>query len=560
MSFGQKYGVNGVQDRRIRRFILPVRYITDEKQSGGVNHPDALLERSQNCCELLSNGTQLPWIVVDFGKEIQGGLRIDTNGITSGTPKAKIRIRFGESLIEVMNEPCNDHAVHEFTLTLPGMSTQEFGATGFRFARIDMLEPNQRLLLRQLEAVSLGWEFPWLGSFESSDELLNTIWGVGARTVELCCLDYIVDGIKRDRLAWMGDLHPQIHVIGAAFGALPIVEDTFDYLRETTPTNQWMNHISSYTFWWLLALNQWRWYAPNTEFILKQKGYIAIVLTAVAEGLERYGLRFTGRSLHNPEEMGHEFLDWASYHDQAGVQAGLDALVLSGLDAAGQLMEVTQNEALRNRIQNLRRQLTPSITAYSGRNLQAHALRVLAGLDNAAEVNRRYFAPEPCLKITPWFGYYILQARGKAGDYNGAMALIEEYWGGMIQLGATSFWEDFDVSWLKNAARIDELAKPGQINVHSTYGDHCYKGLRHSLCHGWGGGPTAWLSEHVLGINILAPGFKKVAIRPHLGELSYARGTFPTPYGMIEAAHEKDRSGKIHSTVKVPKEMELVKE
>ncbi|MFQ9800204.1 MAG: hypothetical protein ACLR23_16090 [Clostridia bacterium] len=27
----------------------------------------------------------------------------------------------------------------------------------------------------------------------------------------------------------------------------------------------------------------------------------------------------------------------------------------------------------------------------------------------------------------------------------------------MLSLGATTFWEDFDLRWLENAARIDEL-------------------------------------------------------------------------------------------------------
>lgn len=31
-------------------------------------------------------------------------------------------------------------------------------------------------------------------------------------------------------------------------------------------------------------------------------------------------------------------------------------------------------------------------------------------------------------------------------------------------------------------------------------GAWCYVGLRHSFCHGWASGPTAWLSRHVLGI------------------------------------------------------------
>ena len=111
----------------------------------------------------------------------------------------------------------------------------------------------------------------------------------------------------------------------------------------------------------------------------------------------------------------------------------------------------------------------------------------------------------------------MLQAKAMAGDYTGAMDDICRYWGGMLDLGATTFWEDFDIAWLENAARIDELVPAGKVDVHRTYGDYCYKGLRHSFCHGWASGPTAWLTEHVLGVTIVEPGCRVIRIDPHLG-------------------------------------------
>lgn len=36
-----------------------------------------------------------------------------------------------------------------------------------------------------------------------------------------------------------------------------------------------------------------------------------------------------------------------------------------------------------------------------------------------------------------------------SGDVDGAFNLIENYWGKMLELGATTFWEDFDVEWTK---------------------------------------------------------------------------------------------------------------
>ena len=97
------------------------------------------------------------------------------------------------------------------------------------------------------------------------------------------------------------------------------------------------------------------------------------------------------------------------------------------------------------------------------------------------------------------------------------------------------------------------------MDIHSSYGNYCYKGFRHSLCHGWASGPTTWLSAHVLGVKVLEPGCKKVAIEPHLGNLKWAKGTFPTPYGVIKISHKVDADGKVISDVQAPQGVEIVK-
>ncbi|WP_312370399.1 alpha-L-rhamnosidase C-terminal domain-containing protein, partial [Lachnoclostridium sp.] len=148
-------------------------------------------------------------------------------------------------------------------------------------------------------------------------------------------------------------------------------------------------------------------------------------------------------------------------------------------------------------------------------------------------------------------------ARAMAGDINGCLKCIKEYWGGMLQLGATTFWEDFDIDWMENAAKIDELVweKSDKIDVHGTYGKHCYKGYRHSLCHGWAAGVTPWLTENILGVKVIDAGCKTIKITPQLGDLEWAEGTFPTPYGIIRVKHQKMKDGTIQSQIDAPKEI-----
>ena len=149
------------------------------------------------------------------------------------------------------------------------------------------------------------------------------------------------------------------------------------------------------------------------------------------------------------------------------------------------------------------------------------------------------------------------KARAEAGDVAGALDVIRSYWGGMLDFGATTFWEDFDLEWTRNAYGIDQLPVPGKDDIHGDFGKHCYRGLRHSLCHGWAGGPAAFLTEKVLGIRPAAPGFVQAKIEPCLGGLTRVEGSQPTPFGEIELSVRKI-GNKERRLLKLPKEVREV--
>ena len=79
----------------------------------------------------------------------------------------------------------------------------------------------------------------------------------------------------------------------------------------------------------------------------------------------------------------------------------------------------------------------------------------------------------------------------------------------------------------------------GKNDIHGSFGAYCYPSYRHSLCHGWSSGVTAWLTENVLGITIAEAGCKSIKIEPHLGKLDWAEGSFPTPFGIVKVKHTK---------------------
>ena len=155
--------------------------------------------------------------------------------------------------------------------------------------------------------------------------------------------------------------------------------------------------------------------------------------------------------------------------------------------------------------------------------------------------------------------YFILKALAESSGIDKAVEIMKDYYGGMLSRGATSFWEDFNVEWLDGSGRIDEITPSGLKDLHGDHGAYCYKGFRHSLCHGWSCGPVQFLTEKVLGIEVLSAGCKKIAINPDLGNLEYVKGKFPTPYGVVGINAEK-QNGKTVVSISSPKGIEIVSE
>lgn len=137
-------------------------------------------------------------------------------------------------------------------IDLPWLGTREIGNSGFRFARIDLVSKGV-LSLESVRAIAVMRPMAQLGSFTSNDERLNQVWATAARTLHLCCQEYIWDGIKRDRLVWMGDMHPEVCSLMAVFGRQDVLPASLDYMQATTPAEKWMNTMPSYTLWWIAA-------------------------------------------------------------------------------------------------------------------------------------------------------------------------------------------------------------------------------------------------------------------------------------------------------------------
>ena len=538
--------------------MAPTRIVWSSQK--GVEHADTLLKPGPGQATLknahppatLTGGKNSGAIVLDFGTEIAGYLELFCPGANKETP-LKIRVRFGESVAETMSEigergAQNDHALRDQIVELPWLGKKMVGPSGFRFVRIDAVESGRSVQFNQIRAVLQLRDIPYLGSFRCNDERLNKIWATGAWTVHLNMQDYLWDGVKRDRLVWLGDMHPEVSVIGAVFGYNKVVPKSLDLSRDITPPTDWMNGISSYSMWWIILHEDWYRLHGDLAYLREQLVYLKVLLPRLAALIGDDG---------SEKLTGGRFLDWPTASDPKAVHEGLQAMMVLTMESGARLMTLLDEPAIAGTCTKAVAKLRSHKPEASGRKSPA-ALCALAGLRDASEVATalKKGGPED---LSTFYGFYVIRALGEAGETKAALDIIRRYWGGMLDMGATTFWEDFDLAWTQNASRIDEVVPTGKKDIHGDFGAFCYVGFRHSFCHGWAGGPTAFLSQRVLGIQAAAPGFSQVRIKPDLGGLDWAEGNYPTPKGLIKVRHERQPDGTVKSDITLPAGVEQVK-
>ncbi len=149
--------------------------------------------------------------------------------------------------------------------------------------------------------------------------------------------------------------------------------------------------------------------------------------------------------------------------------------------------------------------LDPDWTGKYGIHAASDALNT--GMLNENEENRLYenaFTDrQNRLSYSPFNQYFIIQALSRMDKYDDALETIRDQWGGQIEYGATTFFENFRPSW-------NEDLNPNDAPPNGQCG---YT----SIAHPWGGGVVKWISEEILGVKPLSPGFASVEILPHPG-------------------------------------------
>ena len=460
----------------------------------------------------------------DFGKETFGFIKL--HGIKG---KGKVNLYYGESKEEALsesgavtidrldiNEAVKKDSVMELT-------------KAFRYVNLQH-DPSV-----SIDSVSMLYEFADVkenGYFKCSDELINQIYDVSKYTFRLNTREFFIDGIKRDRWVWSGDASQSYLMNYYLYFDQETVTRTIFALRGKDPVTGHINTIMDYTFYWFLGINDYYLFTGDEDFIHQIYPRMQTQMEYVLGRRNKAGLL---------EGLPGDwvFIDWAEGLSKKGEVSFEQLLFARSLETMATCASLVKDKANADRYRQLANDLRKKLfSIYWNEQKKALVHSRVAGrqTDNVTRYTNMfaiffdYFSPQQKQLVkqsvllndkiqkitTPYMRFYELEALCAMGEQNFVLKEMKDYWGGMLQLGATSFWEEYNP------------AKKGAEH-YAMYGREFGK----SLCHAWGASPIYLLGKYYLGVKPLTPGYATYLVEPQLGGLDWMEGKVPTPGGAI---------------------------
>jgi hypothetical protein len=370
---------------------------------------------------------------------------------------------------------------------------------------------------------------------ETEDPGLQEILDIGWRTARLCAFETYMDCPYYEQLQYIGDGRIQALVSLYNSGDDRLVKNfitQIDYSRkaEGVTMSRYPTALSQYippfSLWYIGTVHDYMMYGGDPGFVKGKVPGIRQILDYFQSFQQEDG------SVRNLPWW--NFTDWVDVPNwfigtrspgEDGTSALIDLQLLWALQLAAHIEEelgmqdnagfFTQKAAqLKETIQN--KYWDEDRGLYADRSEKdlfsqhANSLAILTGVapeSKAADIGAKLLSDSTLAPASIYFRYYLHQALTKAGYGNDYLSWLDK-WRENMDMGLTTWAETSDVS-----------------------------GTR-SDCHAWGSSPNIEFFRILLGIDSGAPGFTKIKIEPHLGDINSIGGEMPHPDGMIKVDYQ----------------------
>jgi len=369
-----------------------------------------------------------------------------------------------------------------------------------------------------------------IGSFNSNDEALNTLWTKCKNTSFVCMRDYFYDCPNRERGQWWGDVSEQILYSFYLYdqSSIKLAQKAYRELMYTQKSDG-----SLYTT------------APGKVFNLPDQNIAAVSMLwnyflysgdkALLEELYPYAKKFVqqcaktvnsdGMLIMQPGQ-GNNLWNWIDWGTNMDIQEGSANTICNAMyigllnsmmniaDTLGIVADVPYYQTMQTKVKNNFNNYFWNGSGYVFNNKngvkstvvddRSGAWAVLAGMVDA--VNKPLVLNTLMTRndASPYQEMYIELAMSQLNPTE-TLKRVRNRYSTMISSWSSTLWEEFPAN-----------------NTSSN--------------HAWSAGPMYHLSAYFLGIRPLKPAFSEFTFLPLMGDLKQISGVVPSPKGNISAS------------------------
>ncbi|MBE6752580.1 MAG: hypothetical protein E7556_08665 [Ruminococcaceae bacterium] len=449
-------------------------------------------------------------ILLDLGEHLVGyfSFAFDKLDVFVDAP-VRLIIKFGEDMREINDDFSEYNGVLSKTWLQEEIINLDFPQKitmprryACRYIKITVERTTRPIRLFDFSfCASTSADITVLKSADTEDDLLNKIDLIATNTLKECMQTFFEDGPKRDRRLWIGDLRLEALTNYYTFNNLEIVKRCLylfaagecnelgflpSFVYETPYYHSGATHIEDYALLYVVSVCDYFEHTGDKEVVNDLLGICKLQLESFKTTLDE-------RLIATKQNGWFAFIDWCP-----GLECitALQGVYLYTLQRFGELLKTIGDEdyekysafisEVRSASENYLYNGSKGVFVNASDNYQfsvhSQVWMILGGVitgEGAKKLlissldNKDFKQP-----VTPYMRHYVVEAMLKLGMKGEAVQYLKKYWGGMVELGADTFWEAYI---------------PDDLDF-SPYNDR----MINSLCHAWSCTPSYFIRKYGL--------------------------------------------------------------
>lgn len=466
----------------------------------------------------------------DDGKLYDFGKMLMAYPVFTGCAKVSFKCYFGETQAEAMS----DVDCEQIDFFAPECGNHTTPVTqAFQFMRVVTESPYNMTVYEEYD------DTPIVFSFQAEDKLTERIVEISRYTFELCSREFYLDGIKRDRWIWAGDVYLSAKIDYYTSFDCAKIKRTIIALLGKSPVVTYINHIMDYTPYTLLTVQDYYEHTGDADFLRQIYPMLTEHLRFVLGRRNESGFLYKqendwvhidwNENLSKEGEVCFEqILLWAMLKAYVMIcgEIGMSAEVYEGIaeELKKQINTVFWDD-MRSvyRHSRIDGKVGDSVTAY------ANIFALLTGFadDGKKEKIARALINDASIPriITPYMQAFRLSCLCESGEFETVRRELNDYFGNMAKTGTSTFWETYEIGERKESA-TDMYGRP----------------FGRSQCHIWGAGAILIIGKYFYGLKNDVDFGERFVLSPYLSAIENSSVTLPLKNGKISI---ECRAGKL---------------